>query len=45
MTFAVEPKMVFPGQGAVGIENTVLVTDNGFEYLTPLGEEILEASQ
>jgi len=42
MTFALEPKMVFPGKGAVGIENTVLVTGNGCECLTPLGEEILE---
>ncbi|MFZ7110124.1 MAG: M24 family metallopeptidase [Desulfatiglandales bacterium] len=42
MTFALEPKIVFPGKGAVGIENTVLVTGNGCECLTPLGEEILE---
>jgi Xaa-Pro aminopeptidase len=42
MTFAVEPKIVFPGEGSVGIENTVLVTKNGYEILTPLEQEILE---
>jgi Xaa-Pro aminopeptidase len=33
-TIAVEPKFVFPGQGAVGIENTFLVTAQGGEKLT-----------
>jgi len=42
MTFAVEPKIVFPGEGAVGIENTVLVTRDGYEILTPLEMDILE---
>lgn len=42
MTFALEPKMVFPGEGAVGIENTVLVTDDGYEILTPLSREVFE---
>ncbi len=42
MTFALEPKIVFPGQGAVGVENTVVVTSNGFEYLTPLETDILQ---
>ncbi|PKN31092.1 MAG: aminopeptidase P family protein [Deltaproteobacteria bacterium HGW-Deltaproteobacteria-21] len=42
MTFAVEPKIVFPGEGSVGIENTVVVTRNGFEILTPLGQDIFE---
>ena len=40
MTFALEPKMVFPGEGSVGIENTVAVTNGGCEILTPLGQEI-----
>jgi Xaa-Pro aminopeptidase len=31
---AVEPKFVFPGQGAVGIENTYVVTASGGEKLT-----------
>ena len=40
MTFAVEPKIVFPGEGAVGLENTVLVTRDGYEILTPLEQDI-----
>lgn len=40
MTFAVEPKIVFPGEGSVGFENTVLVTQKGYEILTPLEQEI-----
>jgi len=42
MTFAVEPKIVFPGEGAVGLENTVLVTRDGYEILTPLEQEIFQ---
>jgi len=42
MTFAVEPKIVFPGEGSVGIENTVLVTEDGCEILTPLEMNIFE---
>ncbi|MGE5842116.1 MAG: M24 family metallopeptidase [Deltaproteobacteria bacterium] len=42
MTFAVEPKIVFPGEGSVGIENTVLVTQEGYEILTPIDMEIIE---
>jgi Xaa-Pro dipeptidase len=42
MTFAVEPKIVFPGEGAVGIENTLAVTKDGYEILTPLDIDILE---
>ena len=42
MTFAVEPKIVFPGEGSVGLENTILVTPDGCEFLTPLTQEILE---
>ena len=40
MTFALEPKIVFPGEGSVGLENTVLVTSRGYELLTPLTQEI-----
>lgn len=40
MTFAFEPKAVFPGQGAVGIENTFVVTAAGVEPLT-LSDEAL----
>jgi Xaa-Pro aminopeptidase len=42
MTFAVEPKIVFPDEGSVGVENTVLVTEEGFEILTPIGMDIVE---
>ena len=41
MVFALEPKFVFPGEGAVGLENTYLVTADGFETLTPLDEGVL----
>jgi Xaa-Pro aminopeptidase len=40
MTFAVEPKIVFPGEGSVGIENTVVVTEDGCEILTPASTNI-----
>ena len=42
MTFAVEPKIVFPGEGAVGLENTVAVTKDGYEILTPVGQGIFQ---
>ncbi len=42
MTIAIEPKFVIPGVGAVGAENTYLVTPNGLENLTPFPEEILQ---
>jgi Xaa-Pro aminopeptidase len=42
MTFAFEPKIVFPGEGAVGIENTVAVTKDGYEILTPIEQEIFQ---
>jgi len=41
-TIAVEPKMVFPGEGAVGIENTVVVTAHGAEKLTICDDRILQ---
>ena len=40
-TVAVEPKFVFPGRGAVGIENTWVVTGSGGERLTGLGDELM----
>jgi len=39
---AVEPKFVFPGRGAVGIENMYAVTDTGWENLTTANEELIE---
>ena len=34
MVFALEPKFVLPGLGAIGVENTWVVTDDGVERLT-----------
>jgi Xaa-Pro dipeptidase len=34
MVFALEPKFVLPGQGAIGIENTWVVSSTGIESLT-----------
>ena len=42
MVFALEPKFVIPNVGAVGIENSYLVIDNGLEKLTHSQEEIIE---
>jgi len=42
MTFAVEPKIVLPGEGSAGIENTVVVTKKGCEILTPVSENIFQ---
>ena len=40
MVFALEPKFVIPNIGAVGIENTFLVTATGLEKLTLFEEEL-----
>jgi Xaa-Pro aminopeptidase len=40
---AVEPKFVFPGRGAVGIENMYAVTADGFETITTASEELIES--
>lgn len=40
MTFAFEPKLVYPELGALGIENTYLVTADGVEVLTRCPEEL-----
>lgn len=42
MTIALEPKFVIPGVGAVGVENTYVVTKYGLEPLTIFPEEIQE---
>lgn len=41
MVFALEPKFVIPHVGAVGIENTFVVTESGIEKLTHSREEII----
>jgi len=40
MTFAFEPKAVYAGLGAVGIENTFWVADDGLKHLTYSNEEL-----
>ncbi|MDR0430888.1 MAG: Xaa-Pro peptidase family protein [Tannerellaceae bacterium] len=42
MIFAFEPKFVIPGVGAVGIENSFLVTETGLEKLTLAEENIIQ---
>lgn len=41
MVFALEPKFVIPGTGALGIENTYVVTADGVEKLTIFEEELI----
>lgn len=41
MVLAVEPKFVLPKTGAVGLENTYIVTSSGLENITPMTEEII----
>jgi Xaa-Pro dipeptidase len=41
MTLALEPKLIFPGKGVVGIENTHVVTKNGLEQLGQFQDEIV----
>ena len=40
MTLAIEPKFVIPHIGAVGVENTYVVTDKGLENITVFPEKI-----
>lgn len=40
MTLAIEPKFVLPGIGALGVENTYVVTEQGLENLTNYPEEL-----
>lgn len=42
MVFALEPKIIIPGVGPVGIENSWVVTQEGAEKLTICEEEIVE---
>ncbi|MFO7645111.1 MAG: Xaa-Pro peptidase family protein [Desulfosarcina sp.] len=41
MVIALEPKLIFPGKGVVGIENTHVVTRQGLEQLTHAEETII----
>jgi Xaa-Pro aminopeptidase len=40
MTLALEPKLIFPEKGVIGIENTHLVTENGLEQFGRFQDEI-----
>ncbi len=40
MCIALEPKFVIPGTGAVGVEDTFVVTPSGMENLTPCDPDI-----
>jgi len=40
MVIALEPKLVFPGKGVVGVENTHVVTQSGLRALTTYPEKI-----
>ncbi|THF73010.1 aminopeptidase P family protein [Cohnella fermenti] len=42
MVLAIEPKFTWPGVGVVGIENTYLITADGFETLTVSPERVYE---
>jgi Xaa-Pro dipeptidase len=41
MILALEPKLIYPGKGVVGIENTHLVTKNGLEQFGKFKEDII----
>ena len=41
MVFALEPKLIFPGVGVVGIENTYQVTDSGLKRFGTFDDEIV----
>lgn len=41
MTFAFEPKLIVPGLGISGLENTYLVTEDGLESLNTATEELI----
>jgi Xaa-Pro aminopeptidase len=41
MTLALEPKLIFPEKGVVGIENTHVVTGDGLEQLGQFQDEIV----
>jgi Xaa-Pro dipeptidase len=41
MTLALEPKLIFPEKGVVGIENTHVVTRDGLEQLGQFQDEIV----
>ena len=41
MTLALEPKLIFPQKGVVGVENTHVVTDDGLEQFGRFPDEVV----
>lgn len=41
MVFAFEPKVVFPGEGAIGIENTFYLSNEGVKRLTHSSDDLV----
>jgi len=41
MALALEPKLIFPGIGAIGLEDNYVITEKGCENITPLDESII----
>ena len=41
MTVALEPKLIFPGKGVVGIENTHVVTEEGLEQFGEFPDDVI----
>ena len=41
MTLALEPKLIFPDKGVVGVENTHVVTDNGLAQFGRFPDEVV----
>ncbi|TXK81027.1 Xaa-Pro peptidase family protein [Paenibacillus sp. N3.4] len=41
MVIAIEPKFTFPGRGVVGIEDTYLITDTGYEKLSITRDKVI----
>jgi Xaa-Pro dipeptidase len=41
MTIALEPKIIFPGEGVAGVENTFVVGEDGMEKLSRFPDDII----
>ncbi|MBC7645413.1 MAG: aminopeptidase P family protein, partial [Thermoleophilia bacterium] len=45
MVIAIEPKLVFPGRAAVGIEDAVIVTESGAEVLNAVSRDVYDGHE